>query len=504
MVSTTVIFTRDAREKKARKKRKFFLSSVTGRICETSFFVMERGRNIEADFLAEYGPHEMEIDDGVMIFDNEQGEVDEARNLQRSTWMAISDAEEAADDAPVTREEAAARDPIGDESSPKKKSKKRNQRSEYFTYTAHLSHNEIEAMALCERFKITLKELKEKKLIGFHTAGLELGDKTHGFHIQGYMETYSHKVRWTFETFMEMLGANLPQNYTDLNGIFRKSAIWVQQSRGSAEQNKIYTQKDADKGRWFVVDADVPYRNYGRGNQLGRVKEVLDSGATLIAAAQTTGCFDSIMRFRTSLLWYSEMTAPKRNHKTEILWIHGPSGGGKSTFARKHFEKAYWLDPPKNGAIWWDGYDRHQVVVIDDIGPCTLGAGHAGFEYAKRLFDSTPLQVAVHGGKVQFVATKIVITANFPPQEWMLQQYCGYAWDATNPLFRRFTDFATVILFGTEDEDYDRPTKLGANGQAAHYVDGGLGEYLRLQMVAPLEPQKAAPKAKKGYRAPRK
>lgn len=85
------------------------------------------------------------------------------------------------------------------------------------------------------------------------------------------------------------------------------------------------------------------------------------------------------------------------------------TGSGKSREAYQQYPHGYYKMPTSK---WWDGYDRHEVVIIDDYRRdlCSFGE-------LLRLFDRYPLLVETKGGTVNFVAKTIVITTPKAPKE---------------------------------------------------------------------------------------
>lgn len=372
--------------------------------------------------------------------------------------MEISSVGEAKEEAPK-KGRGGARAGAGRKSStPRKEAKAkkgRKARSEYFTFTVNLFHELEPSLRDIAIFRRNLKKMVDSGDVGFYSVGHEIAPQTGMHHLQGYLETSSHDVRWTFDQFSTMIAKGMSRSDND------KQKIWVKESRGSATHNLVYTGKAVEEGRYYGrSEPNVQFRNYGRGHTCGKAMAQVRAGVPERIIAEENP--DIWVRSYRALERYAELCATPRSWPTKLLWIHGPTGTGKSQRCMREYppnDTNFWLDPPKNGNVWWDGLERHKTIVVDEVKPHTFGLGHVGFAYVLRLLDSTPLKVGKHGGKVNFAPELIVFTANFPPSEWFPEQYCDYKWDPDNPLYRRFRDFGTVELFGTDNEDYWRPRK---------------------------------------------
>lgn len=376
----------------------------------------------------------------------DDGEPEEPRDPPLSVFMESLLAK------PPTKGRGGARVGAGKKKAPV--ATKRGPRSEYFTFTVQLNMDVLSSRAQIEIFDQNLLDLVNSGDAGFYSVGHEIAPQTGRHHLQGYLETSSNDVRWTFEQFKQLLTKGMEQT---LDG---KDRIWVKESRGSATENLNYTGKAIEEGRYYRrSEPDVAFRNYGRGNKMGAIKTLIEAGTPMLQIAKEH--FDNWCKHRAAFKEFKELVSTPRMWPTQLTWIHGSTGTGKSQLVLKLHPPStdcYWLNPPKNGNIWWDRYDGHGTVVVDEVKPNTFGLGHVGFAYILRLLDSTPLAVGVHGGMVNFAPKRIIFTANFPPSEWFKQEYCGYPWDDTNPLKRRFDQFGDVILYRS-DENYWLPSK---------------------------------------------
>lgn len=97
-----------------------------------------------------------------------------------------------------------------------------------------------------------------------------------------------------------------------------------------------------------------------------------------------------------------------RDYKTEVYWLYGPHGSGKSTSAMENCPFGYWKDCDK---YFWDGYDDHEDVILDNYVPNK----QLNLNMLQKLMDDGPLQVQIHGGIKEFNAYKLYIVTDKSP-----------------------------------------------------------------------------------------
>jgi hypothetical protein len=214
-------------------------------------------------------------------------------------------------------------------------------------------------------------------------------------------------------------------------------------------------------GRFYLCEGT--FRNYGKGKskEMAAAKRSLDAGVNLRKLADVE--FDLVIRHRRNLQWYRDEVVPVPCRAIPRgVFFYGPPGVGKTQHVLSLFppsDDVFWFNcSPKNGAVWWEGYDRHKTVVFNDFNAGSFGLGVAGFEYAKQVFDSAPFRVAVHGGLVPLCAEFFVFTANRSPRGIFAPEYTKELWDDFNPVKRRFDFFEHTLMwqdrFGEPDPDW--------------------------------------------------
>jgi len=146
--------------------------------------------------------------------------------------------------------------------------------------------------------------------------------------------------------------------------------------------------------------------------------------------------FDLWCRYGRSFRQYKSLIDPPRDHPTEVIVIQGPTGTGKSKWAKDHYPEAYW----KQRSQWWDNYEAQETVVLDEF------YGWLPFDTLLRLCDRYPLYVETKGGQVNMSAKRIVITTNAVPNAWYKNVYF-------NSFVRRVTKWMVFPIWG-EIEEY--------------------------------------------------
>lgn len=121
---------------------------------------------------------------------------------------------------------------------------------------------------------------------------------------------------------------------------------------------------------------------------------------------------------------------------TELRILYGAAGSGKSRFVfDNHKLDDIYVHP---SGPWWDGYDGHAVVLLDDF------YGDIPYNLLYHLADRYPLSLPVKGGFTQFRARIIYITTNKRPYELY-----NIAHDWRPAFFRRVTYLMALETDGT-------------------------------------------------------
>lgn len=224
------------------------------------------------------------------------------------------------------------------------------------------------------------EELKELQQIEckYHIMGKEKGEQGTP-HIQGFI---SLKNARSFQAFRKLMRR------------------WhLEPCKGSPKQNIEYCRKGGDT----IEYGDRPEQ--GKRNDIEDAKQMALNGRPMKEIIQVTNSYQAIRYAETIKKYFDK----ERHHKTFVYWFYGPTGSGKSRLAEEMFPGAYWC---MESSKWWEGYDGHKVVIINDY-----RKDFCKFRTLLNLLDRYPYRIECKGGSRQFTAETIVITTPYSIEE---------------------------------------------------------------------------------------
>lgn len=209
---------------------------------------------------------------------------------------------------------------------------------------------------------------------------LEVGDSGTP-HIQGYLELHNAST-------ITALSKKLVRAHIEI-------------SKGSAEQNKAYCSKNNNT---TFTERGTP-KQQGKRNDLKEIKEKLKSGTLKIREVVLETQNMQQIRHAEILLKYHEK---KRDFKPTVKWYYGSTGSGKTRQAVEELGEDYYS--VMRNVKWWEGYDGHEAVLIDD-----LRSNMINFVDLLVLLDRYAYRVETKGGSRQLLAKTIIITSPMSP-----------------------------------------------------------------------------------------
>lgn len=146
----------------------------------------------------------------------------------------------------------------------------------------------------------------------------------------------------------------------------------------------------------------------GKRNDIFIAKDIVASGGGMREVLESVNSYQAA---RMAQLMLTHIN-PTRNWKTKVYWFWGPTGKGKSETAWAMCREdgvEPWMS--SNNLQWFDGYDRHSHVILDDF-----RGNQSTFSFLLKLTDKYPLRVQVKGGFVDWCPKVIFITAPDKPE----------------------------------------------------------------------------------------
>lgn len=265
---------------------------------------------------------------------------------------------------------------------------------------------------------IALISLEKIKYIIY---GKEIAPNTGTPHLQGYIEL------------------NTPQRMSYVKKLLNNNSVHLEARKGTKQQAIEYCKKDGDYHQLGLTKiTDKVIKKQGQRNDILCIWAAIKSGYSQSLLLETYPI--EYVKYGKAIDKYYTLNEPGRSRETkpEIIWHYGPTGTNKTRTVYEQENDDVFI--PKNFK-WWDGYDRNNIVLLDDFRP-----DYCKFHELITLLDRYQYKLEVKGGMRQLVATKIYITSPYHPQDI----YKNRTVEDIKQLTRRIT---SIIHFPYENEE---------------------------------------------------
>ncbi len=228
-----------------------------------------------------------------------------------------------------------------------------------------------------------------QKGIKYVIGGLEICPESGRNHVQGYVEFADGKT------------------LSAVKQIFGDDTLHLEPRRGTPREAADYCRKDG-----CILFEYGTLSSPGRRSDLEKVREFIADGKSMEYVVQNCSSYQGI-KGAEKILLYCE---PPRDFPPVVYWFYGATGTGKT---RRAMSLAEEYSRENSGRIWisgkslrwWEGYDAHPIVIIDDFRKdfCT-------FHELLRILDRYQYRVENKGGSRQLRAKIIIITSPYSPE----------------------------------------------------------------------------------------
>lgn len=174
----------------------------------------------------------------------------------------------------------------------------------------------------------------------------------------------------------------------------------VEPKKGTHEQASTYCKKAGN----FWEKGSLP--SQGKRNDIEVVRESIKQGLGMRDIVNVASNFQTLRTAEVVLKYFER----KRDWLPEVIFIFGKSGSGKTRWAYDNYLFDEIHKQMADQLKWFQGYDAHPVVVIDEVDEST------DYSRLKELCDRYPAIVECKGGSRQFLAKTIVLTSLTHPE----------------------------------------------------------------------------------------
>jgi len=258
------------------------------------------------------------------------------------------------------------------------------------------------------RFKLVLWN-KGKTFAEMRDMQVSMALKYDWVYFHSAQETCPTTKQLHVDSYYEMKGnRKVITELNKFNKVFGKGFGDLQIARGTAGENIDYSEKE--QGTFYTQGTRIP-NNQGERTDLTTMRNKLVAGETT-ADDILWNQPESYHQYGRTLSKLEDLVFRKkfRTEMTQGIWLHGPTGTGKSHEALSNYnpETHYLWKLDDKG--WQDGYIGQETVIINEF------RGSIPYNTLLEMVDKWPYFVPRRGREpAPFLAKTVIITSSLAP-----------------------------------------------------------------------------------------
>ncbi len=249
-----------------------------------------------------------------------------------------------------------------------------------------------------------------------------------------YQEEIGENGTYHFQGYCEFTKQMTARRAEDLLG----GQAFMAPRRGTAAQAIAYCKKDDTR-----IPHTEPYE-FGEPNCQGKRIDLEAFKDEVMSGARERDLLDDhfgiLARYPRFYGTLTKNNRPRRSADLVVTLLYGETGTGKT----RAIEDAWGTDPEfyrtplNNKTIWFDGYDGHTKVLLDDF---SGAASHISLCNLLQLLDRYPVQVPTKGGHTWWLPNEVFVTTNLLPSSW-------YKWEGRGEQYKALARrFSKVLVY---------------------------------------------------------
>ncbi len=234
------------------------------------------------------------------------------------------------------------------------------------------------------------------------------------YHFQGYCEFKNQKSQAQAKA---LLGGD---------------RVHLERRRGTQLEAIDYCRKEDSRVPYTVPIEEGTPRLQGKRMDLEGFKDAVLAGARQRELLDDH--FGIVARYPKFYQTLTMMNRPERTTDLVVTLHIGETGLGKTRAVMDEFgtDPTFYRSPLNNGTMWFDTYDGHRTVLLDDF---TGAASHLALCTLLQLLDRYPVLVPTKGSHTWWMPNAVHVTTNLLPKDWYKWEGRGEQYKA---LARRF------------------------------------------------------------------